>query len=142
MRMKITFSAVPFVAAPAVATSAALAGFLDSFIRGNRDDLPRGGDGSILQALNMMNATLLENKLALTGALASPLMTSAIALPGASNADVVNKLFLNILSRYPSAGEMSAAMAALPTASGTARNNAIQDLAWSLFNKVDFIFNY
>jgi hypothetical protein len=117
-------------------------GFLDSFIRGNRDDQPRGGDGSILQALNMMNATLLENKLALTGALASPLLTSAIAITGANNTDVVNKLFLNILSRYPTADEMSTARAGLPTANGTARNNAIQDLAWSLFNKVDFIFNY
>ncbi len=33
-------------------------------------------------------------------------------------------------------------MGALPTANGAARNSAIQDLAWSLFNKVDFVFNY
>jgi len=63
-------------------------------------------------------------------------------MTGATNTDVVNKLFLNILSRYPSASEMSTAVASLPAANGTARNNAIQDLAWSLFNKVDFIFNY
>ena len=56
--------------------------------------------------------------------------------------DVVNKLFLNILSRYPSASEMSTALASVPAANGTARNSALQDLAWSLFNKVDFIFNY
>ena len=37
---------------------------------------------------------------------------------------------------------MTTAMASLPTANGTARNNAMQDLAWSLFNKVDFVFNY
>ncbi|MEO8370343.1 MAG: DUF1549 domain-containing protein [Candidatus Solibacter sp.] len=117
-------------------------GFLDSFVRGNRDDQPRGGDGSILQALNMMNATLLENKLALTGALASPLLTGIIQTTGASNTDAVNKLFLNILSRYPSSSEMSTALAALPAGNGAARNSAIQDLAWSLFNKVDFIFNY
>ena len=30
--------------------------FLDSFLRGNRDDQPRRNDGSILQALNLMNA--------------------------------------------------------------------------------------
>ncbi|MEO8596115.1 MAG: DUF1549 domain-containing protein [Candidatus Solibacter sp.] len=114
--------------------------FLDSFIRGNRDDQTRGTDGSILQALNMMNATLLENKLALTGALAGPLMTSTVALT--NNTDVVNRLFLNILSRYPTAAEMSTAVAGLPTGNGATRNNAIQDLAWSLFNKVDFTFNY
>jgi len=114
--------------------------FLDSFIRGNRDDQPRTADGSILQALNLMNATLVENKLALTGAVASPLMQSAVALT--SNTDVVNKLYLTILSRYPSSSEMSTALASIPTGNGTTRNNAIQDLAWSLFNKVDFVFNY
>ena len=114
--------------------------FLDAFVRGNRDDIPRGAEGSILQALNMMNATLLETKLSLAGALASPLMKSATAMP--SNSDVVNTLFLNILSRYPSASEMSTAMASLQAGNGGARNNAIQDLAWSLFNKVDFVFNY
>jgi hypothetical protein len=112
--------------------------FLDSFIRGNRDDRPRGGEGSILQALGMMNATLLENKLSLTGALSGPLMKATVGMT--NNTDVVNNLFLNILSRYPSASEMNTAKASLSTA--TVRNNAIQDLAWSLFNKVDFVFNY
>ena len=111
----------------------------DSFLRGNRDDQPRRGDGSILQALNLMNAGLIEGKLALTGANASLLIVASAAL---SNADAVNKLFLNILSRYPSATEMSTAMGSLPTANGAARNSAIQDLAWSLYNKVDFVFNY
>jgi Protein of unknown function (DUF1553) len=114
--------------------------FLDSFLRGNRDDQPRRSDGSILQALSLMNASLVEGKLALTGATASPLLVDSAKLT--SNTDVVNKLFLTILSRYPSATEMSTATASLPTATGTARNSAIQDLAWSLYNKVDFVFNY
>jgi len=113
-------------------------GFLDNFIRGNRDDQPRKSDGSILQALGLMNSTLIENKLGLSGATASPLMTQARAL---GNTDAVNKLYLTILSRYPSKDEMSTALGTLP-ASGTARDTALQDLAWSLFNKVDFIFNY
>jgi hypothetical protein len=113
--------------------------FLDSFLRGNRDDQPRRGDGSILQALNLMNASLIEGKLALTGATASPLLVASVAL---NNTDAVNKLFLSILSRYPSAAEMSTALGSLPTANGAARNSAMQDLAWSLYNKVDFVFNY
>ncbi len=111
--------------------------FLDSFLRGNRDDQPRRSDGSILQALNLMNAGLIEGKLALTGAVASPLLAASKDL---NNTDAVNKLFLAILSRYPSASEMSTAVASLST--GTARNSAMQDLAWSLYNKVDFVFNY
>ena len=113
--------------------------FLDSFLRGNRDDQPRKYDGSILQALNLMNSSLIETKLAATGATASPLIVQAINL---GNTDLVNRLYLTILSRYPSKQELSTALAALPTANGTARTQAIQDLAWSLFNKVDFVFNY
>ena len=82
--------------------------FLDSFLRGNRDDQPRRDDGSILQALNLMNAGLIENKFALTGATASPLLAGRpLKL---NNTDAVNKLFLTILSRYPSAAEMTTAM--------------------------------
>ena len=86
-----------------------------------------------------MNSTLIETKLAPTGNNAAPLIRDGIAL---GNTDLVNKLYLAILSRYPSKDEMSTALASLPTASGTTRNNAVQDLAWSLFNKVDFVFNY
>jgi hypothetical protein len=113
--------------------------FLDNFLRGNRDDQPRKYDGSILQALGMMNSTLIENKMAATGATASPLIVQASNL---GNTDLVNKLYLTILSRYPSKTELSTALAVLPAANGTARTQAIQDLAWSLFNKVDFVFNY
>jgi hypothetical protein len=113
--------------------------FLDNFLRGNRDDRQRRSDGSILQALSLMNAGLIEGKLALAGATPSPLVVSSVSL---NNTDAVNKLFLTILSRYPSAAEMSTALGSLPTANGAARNSAIQDLAWSLYNKVDFVFNY
>ena len=120
-------------------TNGATNAFVDSFLRGNRDDQPRRGDGSILQALNLMNASLIEGKLALTGATSSPLIVASAAL---NNTDAVNKLFLTILSRYPSATEMSTALGSLPTANGASRNSAVQDLAWSLYNKVDFVFNY
>jgi hypothetical protein len=58
-----------------------------------------------------------------------------------NNTDAVNRLYLTILSRYPSDDEKSKALASLPTAT-SARNQAMQDLAWSLYNKVDFVFNY
>ena len=52
---------------------------------------------------------------------------------------LINTLFLNVLSRYPTTGEMAAAQVQLKT--GT-RTQAAEDLLWSLYNKVDFIFNY
>jgi hypothetical protein len=51
----------------------------------------------------------------------------------------VNKLFLTVLSRFPTSAEMTAALAILGT--GT-RNQSAENLLWSLYNKVDFVFNY
>ncbi len=109
--------------------------FLDSFLRGNRDDQPRKSEGSILQALNLMNSTIIESRLALVG---NQLVPKVLGL---NNTDAVNRLYLTILSRYPSDDERSKALASLPAAT-SARNLAMQDLAWSLYNKVDFVFNY
>ena len=116
----------------------AVSQFLDSFLRGDRDLTPRKSEGSILQALNLMNSSIIENRLAITGASASQLMLQVLAM---NNTDAVNRLYLTILSRYPSDDEKSKALASLPTATA-ARNLAMQDLAWSLYNKVDFVFNY
>jgi hypothetical protein len=122
--------------------------FLDSFLRGNRDDQPRKQDGSILQALNLLNSQVVEQRLQTTGATASQLIVKNLSL---SNTDLVNTLFLTILSRYPSATEGPQALCALGTPTqGTGltcpapgnRTAAVQDLVWSLYNKVDFIFNY
>ena len=113
--------------------------FLDSFLRGNRDDQPRKYEGSILQALNLMNSTIIENRLATTGAAASQLMLSVL---GMNNTDAVNRLYLTILSRYPTDAEKTTALASLPAGTTAARTTALQDLAWSLYNKVDFVFNY
>ena len=41
--------------------------FLDSFLRGDRDLTPRKEEGSILQALNLMNDAFMENKIKSTG---------------------------------------------------------------------------
>lgn len=112
---------------------------LDTFLRGNRDDQPRRSDGSILEALSLMNGPVLESRLAYTGTAAVPLITKNLGL---DNQSLVNTLYLNILSRYPSNDELNTAMAKLPTGTSTARSQAVQDLVWSLYNKVDFLFNY
>jgi hypothetical protein len=110
---------------------------LDSFLRGNRDDQPRKQDGSILQALNLMNNPFVEARLQYTGATTSPLIVNNL---NQTNTNLVNTLFLSILSRYPSSDESAKAIASLAAASN--RSQAVQDLVWSLYNKVDFVFNY
>jgi hypothetical protein len=110
---------------------------LDSFLRGNRDDQPRKSDGSILQALNLMNNPFIETRIQYTGTTAAPLIANNLSL---SNPALVNTLFINILSRYPTSTELATAVNSLSSASN--RSQAVQDLVWTMYNKVDFVFNY
>jgi hypothetical protein len=109
---------------------------LNAFLRGNRDDEVRRGDGSISQALGLMNDKFISSRISSTTP-AGSLLVANIGLP---NDQLVNKLFLTVLSRYPSAGELSQALQTLSSAS--TRNTAAENLLWTLFNKVDFVFNY
>jgi len=119
---------------PAKETSALLAAFLP----GNRDDQPRKQDGAIQQALALMNDSTVMNKLVSTGSgSAQSLLSFVTATP--SNPGAINILFINILSRYPTAAELTSATTFLST--GT-RSQKMQELMWTLYNKVDFVFNY
>jgi hypothetical protein len=117
-------------------SSGNISGFLDSFLRGNRDTQPRSESGSILQALNLMSDSFIMNRVSPTG----PTGTLLFSNINQSNTQLVNTLFLNVLSRYPTPQEMSTALANLSNTS--TRTQEAQNLLWSLYNKVDFIFNY
>jgi hypothetical protein len=110
--------------------------FLDNFLRGNRDDADRKPEGSVLQALSLMNDQLVAARLQATGANASPLIAANLSK---ADADLVNTVFLTVLSRYPSDAEKTTALASLKAGD---RTQAVRDLVWSLYNKVDFVFNY
>jgi hypothetical protein len=61
------------------------------------------------------------------------------ALAQSNNVGLINLLYINILSRFPTTAEQNTASALLN--SGT-RTQKAQELMWTLYNKVDFIFNY
>jgi hypothetical protein len=106
---------------------------LDAFQRGNRQDVDRRSELSLLQALNLMNNGFVYQRARnQTGTY----LFRVFQLP---NDQLVEALYLNILSRLPTSEEKAAAIQSL--ASGN-RSNKAEDLAWSLYNKVDFIFNY
>ncbi|MBS1858058.1 MAG: DUF1553 domain-containing protein [Acidobacteria bacterium] len=109
--------------------------FLDSFLRGNRDDQVRSGDGSIAQALNLMNDPFVMSRVKSTGP-AGSLLFSSMTMP---DDQLVNKLFLTVLSRPATQTEMTAALNLLKTGN---HSQAAENLLWSLYNKVDFVFNY
>lgn len=110
---------------------------LQAFLPGNRDDQPRRTDGAIQQALALMNDSTVMSKFAITGSGATQSLLSQ-ALAGDNNS-LISMLYLNILSRNPTDSETQAANALL--GSGT-RTQKAQELMWTLYNKVDFMFNY
>ena len=116
----------------------AVNGFLNAFLRGNRDDEPRSSDGSISQTLDLMNDAFVMNRVQFSKAPNTSLLAKVAGMP---NDQVVNTLFLTVLSRTPTSAEMSAAVGNLSSA-GSNRNQEIENLLWSLYNKVDFVFNY
>ncbi len=113
--------------------------FLDAFHRGNRDDEPRRREGSVLQALSMMNSRFVDSFLRVEGIEGSPASPLLVQNLDKGESEITGALYLAILSRLPSPAETEKSVALLR---GAPRTAAIQDLAWSLYNKLDFIFNY
>jgi len=116
--------------------------FMQAFLPGNRDDQPRRPDGAIQQALVLMNDSTVMTKL-VTSATGAPLSLLSQALAMSNNTNLTNTLYINILSRYPTAAELTAANTLLGTGTtATVRTQKTEELMWTLYNKVDFMFNY
>ncbi|MBM3810823.1 MAG: DUF1553 domain-containing protein [Acidimicrobiia bacterium] len=110
--------------------------FMIAFFRGNRDSQFRIQDGSIQQQLNLMNDPFVLNRIRLTN---SANMRAVAAIT--DDAAAVEELFLLFLNRKPDSRELKIAADFLSRA-GNQRNTYLEDLAWVLINKTDFLFNY
>lgn len=113
--------------------------FMNTFLRGNRDNLERRQAGSILQQLALMNDAQVINRVRVT---ASPALQRMARI--ADNEALVEEMFLAFLSRKPSEYEKGKALEFLKRYATTAatRNTSIEDLGWALVNKVEFLFSY
>ena len=118
----------------------AVSQFLDYFLRGNRDDQPRKQEGSILQALGLMNDNYIVSRIHATGSGSTASFLENL-LP-LSDTQLVNTLFMDVLSRMPTQAEMSLSTAQLENGGSAMRKQNAEDLLWTLFNKLDFVFNY
>jgi hypothetical protein len=56
-----------------------------------------------------------------------------------SGDDLINSLYLMILSRTPSAGERAIAKQRLQSGS---RRDAVTDLAWAMINSMEFLYRH
>jgi hypothetical protein len=110
--------------------------FLDTFLRGDRDENPRRRDLSVAQALDLMNDPFV---IARSRASNPNGMLARLLASGVDNETFVRTLYMSVLSRYPTSDEVVTSVNLL--ASGPRRQRA-EDLLWSLYNKVDFVFNY
>lgn len=116
---------------------AILNAFLATFLPGNRDDAERRSDSAIQQALDMMNDPIVMSRVKTAGAGATAnLQARAFALP---DDQLVKTMYMAVLSRLPNDQELQIALTNLKAGDRKAKS---EDLLWSLYNKVDFLFNY
>jgi hypothetical protein len=119
-------------------SNTAVANFMNSFLRGNRDTTKRSQANSILQQLNLMNDNFVYSRTRLA---ASPVLMSLSKV--SDNNAMLDEMFLTFLSRKPTAWERSHSLTYLVNATTpAARNTVIEDLAWACINKIDFLFSY
>jgi hypothetical protein len=119
--------------------NAGLRSFLDTFGRGNRDDVPRSSEGSITQSLASLNNRIVTDRIKATapGSAVKKLVDAK-----ASPADTVTALYLATLSRPPSSSELAAGVALFGRSPGQTATSVTEDLQHALLNKLDFLFNY
>jgi hypothetical protein len=107
---------------------------LRTFGQSNREWANPGKTGSILQAMMMMNSKFVTSRVLTSRAGFSKTMFDSAL----TDDQMVEAMYLRSLSRKPTAQECDIAR------SWVAENRVvgIEDLQWSLLNKLDFLFNY
>ena len=91
---------------------------------------------SMGQALHLMNSPNIQTKLAHEGG-----RIKRLTLKHEDDADIVRQLYLSTFSRPPSRDEMNTGLQYLGSRRFQ-RRRAAEDLAWSLMNSLEFIFNH
>jgi len=109
---------------------------LTSFGQNNRDKGEKETAGSTVQASVLLNSPFVKDRIKPgTQNRISKLLQSD---PPMSNDAMVDEMFLAFLSRWPNAAEKKTAIESLEKYHG----QGLEDLAWGLINKVEFVFNY
>ena len=94
----------------------------------------RSAGASISQALHLMNSPNMQNKLAHAGGRIAQLVSM-------TDSQIIEELWLTCFSRFPDEKERQEAMEHLSSRQDK-RRQSIEDLAWSLMNTVEFVFNH
>jgi hypothetical protein len=111
------------------------AAFLNNFERGNRDDEPRNSDSSIVQALSLLNDRIVTDRIESTNPAS---LVARLIQQSTDPGTITEGLYLNTLSRYPTANEKAAAVSYLNSGELAKKT---EDLQFALINKLEFLFN-
>ena len=109
---------------------------LVTFGQADRDKTERDNSGSTVQAAALLNSKFVKDRVKIqeTGRL-SKLLNHDPPLP---NQGIVEEMFMAFLARPPLAPETALAVQTLQER----HNQGLEDLAWSLINKTEFLYNY
>jgi hypothetical protein len=112
--------------------------FMNLFLRGNRDIVPRSQGSTILQSLGLMNDPFVNSKFHMTQ---SPTLQAVAKIPAVK--DRIETMYLTFLGRMPTDYERARATDYLSKPTTAAQSNAaLEDMAWALINKLEFQFSY
>ncbi|MCI0622732.1 MAG: DUF1549 and DUF1553 domain-containing protein [Acidobacteria bacterium] len=110
--------------------------FLTSFGQNNRDKGDKDRNSSMVQTSILMNSKFVKDRIRVTeNSRMGKLLNSN---PPLSNEEIVDEMFLAFLSRFPDPKEKKVTVAALEKY----HSQGLEDLAWSLVNRPDFLFYY
>lgn len=113
--------------------------FLEMFGRPARDmglESERNNQPTDAQRLHLLNSTHIQNKLE-----RSRRLNGLVRTAKRNRRMLVNLIYLNILSRYPTQAELAAAVKYFQTKGINARQ-ATNDLAWALINTKEFLYRH
>jgi len=110
--------------------------FLGSFGQNNRSRNVKSLEGNVVQASLLLNSKVIKERI--TAKEGSRLHKLLNQEPPLSNEDLVDEMFLSVLSRHPLPEEKKVAVEQIRQY----RTQGAEDVMWALVNKLDFIFNY
>lgn len=113
--------------------------FLETFGRPARDtglESERNNQPTDAQRLHLLNSTHVQRKIE-----SSQRLRKIISGAKGRHAEAIGSIYLTILSRHPTPGELAAAEEYLRT-SRLAPNQAANDLAWALINSKEFLYRH
>ena len=108
--------------------------FISGFGRGDRDTTPRSREGSIVQALSMLNDAFVVARVRNANNSTVQRLLAATRDPGTLS----DELYLATLGRKPSAAERTAAIAHLNSGEIVRKT---EDLQFALLNRLEFLYN-